>query len=497
MRKPAATSFAVLIGLILSAGLLAMVNGIGSRSLLLDEALFVRNVGKFPGGYFISMAPSAPLFYGASYGMAALFGKTEWAFRLIPLVFAFAGTLLLSIYLVRNHSKAPAAASVFLLASSVPLVHFAKNAHPYTADFFCSAVLLLLTLNLIRSFSRKTFFFWLGACALSVLFSFPSLFIVLCSAAVLLFSITSKHDRAALRTGLAGFAGLAVFVLALVVLLYGGQSSDRDLAYWAGGFPVNLHPLALAKFSLEQTEALLGYLFFNGTGGLAGLFLAAIGAAWFVRGRRTLDAVLCAGPAVLTLAASFAHKWPYGPVRTVLFLSPFFILLIAGGLEWVWKAASGRTQKIIAAGAMVLLLTPQSWVFRQAFVPAGDSEEAVKSLAAIVKPEIKTGDRFLVYYAAEVQFRFYFREYADQAVFQPWSDGGNRDALASFVRKNAGKKDGRFWLVFSHVAGAEDSCMVAEAGTSGNLLSSYSFRGCSAFLFDAGSRVRRDDAHSR
>jgi hypothetical protein len=483
-------AFPLLIGLVLLAGFLAMTNGIQTRSLLLDEALFVRNLTQFPGGYYISMAPSAPLFYGASYGLMALFGKSEWVFRLIPLLCAVTGIILLSLHLVRNFSRPVAAASVFLLATSLPLVYFAKNAHPYTADFLCSVFLLLLTEALIRSFSRRTFVLWLGVCAVSVVFSFPSLFVVLCSAAALGFSIVMKKDRAVLRSSLPGFAALAVTVLLLVVFIYGRQSSDRDLAYWAGGFPQSSHPLVLAKFAFEKTGALLGFLFFNGTGGLAGLFLVVTGGAWFVRTKKTLFALFCAGPAFFTLIASFAHKWPYGPVRTVLFLSPFFIVLIAAGLEWVWKAASNRAQKILVACAMVLLLLPQGWVLKQAFVPAGDSEEAVKTLSAAMKSQIADQDRFLVYYAAEVQFRFYFPEYTGRSVFQPWSDRGNRDALASFVRKNVEGKAGRFWLVFSHVEDKEDSCMASTAGKFGSLISSHSFPGCSAVLFETGAGAR-------
>jgi hypothetical protein len=485
MSKIAKISFPLLTGLVLLAGFLAMTNGIQSRSLLLDEALFVRNLTKFPGGYFISMAPSAPLFYGASYGLMALFGKSEWVFRLIPLLCAVAGTALLSIHLVRNFSKPAAGASVFLLALSSPLVHFAKNAHPYTADFFCSVVLLLLTLGLIQAFSKKTFLLWLGACAISAVLSFPSLFVVLCSAAALAVSAALKKDKAVCRLALPGFAGLFLYVLVLAVLLYRTQSSDRDLAYWAGGFPRNSNPIVLVRFAYEQTAALLGYLFFNNTGGLAGLLLAVTGAALLVRAKKSLAALFCAGPVVLTLLASFLHRWPYGPLRTVLFLSPFFIVMMAGGLEWVWKAASGRAQKTIVICAMSLMLVPQSWVLKQAFIPAGDSEEAVKTLARDVKSAIQDGDRFLVYYAGEVQFRFYFPGQVERSSFQLWSDRGNPVALSAFIQSHMEGKGGRIWIVFSHVSGAEDSLMTAAAGRFGKRVLSFSRPGCSAFLFEA------------
>jgi hypothetical protein len=483
----------VMAGL-LALGALAAADGIASRSLLLDEALFVRNVSKFPGGYFISMAPSAPLFYALSYAVSAAFGgASEWVFRLIPLLCALGVMALLSLHLTANFSRPVALVCALLAAFSVPLSHFSANAHPYTADVLCSAAMILAALKLIREFSGRTFAAWLAIAGVSVLFSFPALFTVVSCSAFLLLAEGVRKPGSRIKTMAPWLAGLGVYLALLLVLVFMKQSSDHsEYKYWSGCFPANRHPLVLARFAFARTEQALGYLFFNGKNGLIGLFLSVLGTAYFIRKRQVFAAALFWGPVLLALAASFFGKWPYGPLRTVLFLLPSFILLVAGGLEWIWQGASSRAAKAAAACAFALLLLPQAWVVKKAVVPARDSTEAVKSLSAAVKPEIREGDRFLVYYAAEVQFRFYFRQYLDRATFQPWSDRGNPEALEGFVRKEMEGKPGRFWLVFSHLEDGEDKIMISAAEKFGKIVSTHVFPGCGAALVEGENRHNTD-----
>ena len=478
----------VLAGLILCFGLLAMVNGIQSRSLLLDEALFVRNVTKFPAGYFISMAPSAPLFYTLSYILMSLVGKSEWVFRLIPLVCAVAGVVLLSVHLGRHFSRLVSLVSMFLLAFSVPLVYYASNAHPYTADFLCSAALLILTSRLTQAFDNRTWIVWLAASFVAVVSSFSSFFVILSCSAVLLSIEIGQTDRRVLRMKAVGLAGLAAYMLLLVVLVFSKQAADHsEYQYWFDCFPPSRNPFALAKFTYFKTEQALGFLFFNDRNGLIGLFLSLLGTFYWVRRKKSSIALLCWLPVVFTVLASFVQKWPYGPLRTVLFLLPFFLVLMAAGMELIWRTATGTPSRTILVAAFCLLLLPQSWMAKKAFVPAGDSEEAIKSLSTAMRPEIKNGDGFLVYYAAEVQFRFYFPQYINRAVFQPWSDRGNRSALEAFVEKQAKGQQDRFWLVFSHTSESEDRIMASAAEKFGRRVSSHAFQGCSAVLFEKGN----------
>jgi hypothetical protein len=396
-----------------------MAKGIVSRSLLLDGAFFVRNVAQFPSEYFIGSAPSAPLFYALARGLEALFGRAEWVYRVVPLAYTVAGVVLLAMHLIRQYTKPVVLVSVCLLALSCPLVNYAANAHTFAADFFATTVLLLTAFRLFENFSTRHWIAWLALAGLCLLFSFPALFTTFaCAATLTAMDIKTGRGRI-LRIKLAGLAVLSVFAAALVFSLYLRQATGRnDLNYWSVHFPASRHPLALAKFAYLNTLNAVGFLFFNGQNGLAGLFLAFLGGAFLIHKGRTPMLAACGTAIGITVLAAALQKWPYGAIRTVLFLVPAFLLPMAEGLELAWNSTKRRGSKALVGCAMASLVIPQTWVLKLTVMPAGDSEEAVKTLSRSMAPEIRDTDRFLVYYSAEVQFLHFFKDRVAQAVYQ-------------------------------------------------------------------------------
>jgi 4-amino-4-deoxy-L-arabinose transferase-like glycosyltransferase len=485
------TWFPLLLGLILLAGSLAMVNGIQSRSLFIDEAFFIRNVAKFPGGYFISMAPSAPLFYSFSYVLMNVLGKSEWVFRLTPFIGAVAGCAMLLLFLGKHFSKPAALISALLLVFSFPLNHYASNAHPFTVDFLCATALCLITHRLLREYSLRTWIGFVAVSLLSALSSFPSVFVIASCAAILLAVEAGRNDRRVLFEKIAGLAVLALSIGAVIVLLYLRQSSRPDLPFWADFLPPSRRPAALLKFAHSKTVLLFGFLFFFRDSGLAGLFLAVLGTAWFIGKKQTHFGLFCWMPLGLTIAASFAKKWPYGPVRTDLFLMPFLLILMASGMEWIWQSAANRASRVLVVCSLLLLPVPQAWMAKKIVVPAGDPEEAIKTLSRSVKHLIREGDVFLVYCGAEAEFRFYFPEQVPAAVFQPWSSKGNRKELESFVETAATGRSGRVWIIYGYLTKGDDEIMLTAAKRRGNSVLSRSAPGCGAVLFEFPDRAQR------
>lgn len=480
--------FSLLLGSILIAGALAMVNGIASKSLFLDEAFFIRNVVDFPSGYFISSAPSAPIFYSLSYLLMKLLGHSEWVFRLMPFACAAAGCAMVVWFLAGHFSKTAALVSALLLVGSYPLNHYASNAHPFTADFLCAVALCLITYSLLEAYSTRKWIGFIAASLVSALFSFPSLFVIAsCGAVLLAAGIRGKNSRI-LREKLAGLAVIGLAVGGLTLFLYMRQSVRSDLGYWAEFFPAGHGLSSLLKFGYFGTVRLFGYLFFFKDSGMAGLILAVLGTAWFFQNGRMLFGLFCWMPAGLAMAASLVRKWPYGPVRTDLFLMPFLLILMAAGMEWIRRSAASKLSKILVTASLLLLLVPQSWMVKKTFIPVGDPGEAVKTLSREVKPLIREGDVFLVYYGAESEFRYYFSEQVPRALFQPWDAKGDSRALGQFVEDSMSGRKGRVWIVFCYLTKGDDEIMLAAAGRHGTALLSRSAPDCSAHLFECGGR---------
>jgi len=464
---------------------MAMANGITVKSLLLDEAFFARNIMEFPEGYNRPSAPSAPLFYLVSYGMVLIFGNGEWVYRLLPLLSAIAGLILMILLLWKHYSRMAATLAIILLATSIPLIEYGGNAHPNATDFFCSALLLFITYHFTLRPSNRLWWLWI-VCSIAALgLSLPAVFVVMASSVIFLFRDIWKRQYTQLWQKMKGFIPLGIILFCLVLFVYLQKSGGRDdFPYWVIHFPDNIMPWTVFKWAFANTNALLGYLFWNSEYGLIGLFLILLGTAWFVLKKQYTLCFVCWGPVLLTIGAASLEKWPYGPLRIMLFLLPLFILLIGGGLESIWQSVQSRASKMVVFMACLLLLLPQSWILTRSIAHVEDSKEAMRSLSDAIKDEIMRDDVILVYYGADVQFQYYFPEYLDSAIIEPWSHSGDDYEIEYFVESNIRDIVGRFWLIFSHSQLKEDEFMLSVAEKYGQLLQSFAFPGCSAYLFE-------------
>jgi hypothetical protein len=244
----------------------------------------------------------------------------------------------------------------------------------------------------------------------------------------------------------------------------------------------------LLKFAHSNTQRLFGYLFFFKDSGIAGLVLAVLGTAWFVMKKKIQFGLFCWTPLVLTIAVSLFNKWPYGPVRTDLFLMPFLLILMSSGMEWIWRSAASRASKILVGASLLLLWAPEAWMVKKAVAPAGDPYQAIKTLSSEVKPLILEGDVFLVYYGADAEFRYYFPEQVPRAVFQPWTAKDDRGQIENFVDTGMSGRKGRVWILFCYLTKGDDEIMLTAAGRHGTLRLSRSAPGCSAHLFECVGR---------
>jgi len=465
---------------------LAMVNGIHVKSLLLDEAFFARNLQNFPQGYTYQSAPSAPLFYLISYTLVLLLGDAEWVLRLFPLITAVAGLLVMLRLVWKHFSRMTAVLTGILTASSIPLIEYGANAHPYATDFFCSVILLLSALAYLCQPSRNNWWVWIVVAFVSVTLSLPAVFVVVTFAVLLVVRDIQKRSFQDLRQKMTGLIPLALFMIALGVFLYLPKAGSRqDMFYWEGSFPESLLPWTVLKWAFTNTTAMLGYFFWSYQGGLIGLFLILLGTAWLLKKKQAVLCAVCWGPVILSAGVALFQKWPYGPIRVMLFALPFFVMLVASGLELVKDSVKTKVPRLVVLLAFITLLVPQSWILTRGFQHIEDSEEAVRSLSAAVQPDASEDDVFLVYYAAEVQFQYYFSSYMDQAVVQPWTQRGQVEQIRDFLESHIPEKGRRFWLIFSHVVGDEDALMVSMAESSGRLIRSYTYPGCGAYLFES------------
>jgi len=448
---------ALFAGLILLGILARLRQYLFNRALWLDEAMLALNIinRSFSGllkplGY----DQGAPLgFLMALKLVVSLFGKSEYAFRLIPFLASCFALVLLYCWGRRLTGPLGLAFLLGVFTASYRLVSYAVEAKQYSSDMALTLALYLLAFHFFDSEPNQWDFVILAIGGSAALwFSHPVLFTLGGIGLVLLFKYFHTRDRQrliyTLGTGL--FWGTNFTILYFIQ--FRGLAKNYALTnFWAEYF------MPMPPWS--------NWLWFKGT--FSGLFHNPLGLAephnailiLFILGLAVLFhrhwqwSLTFIVSILLTLIASTIHKYPFG-ARMILFLMPGFALGIGEGIESVRKLF-GRV-KLPSMGWIVgvslaggLLFQPAAFGWENFAKPK--KSEDIRPAMAFLAQNRKTGDVIYVYPGGVPAFRFYAAHYGFKEAdfiagtgydvpFQHYLDEIDR-----FI----GQK--RVWVLFSHL----------------------------------------------
>lgn len=472
---------------------------LGRASLWLDEAWVANAILR---GTFDSVAlRTTPLGFAlAVAAVVQIAGPTEWAFRLVPFLFAVAALpVFFSAALVCTQSRRAAIVAVTLLATNLPLLIYARTFKPYTADIFFAALLVLLAERIAQRGTSRAWIAYAVAVGVAPLWSFPSVFVGAAAALALLTDAFRARTWPALKPWLITHAAVALAVVPFGVAFLLAYRSHTLLAMigdtWSDGYPPTGVLEAVTWYG-SQLHTLLAYLW--PPLGLPMLWLIAVGLVAVVR-QQPRQAVLFVAPLVLVTIAALAHAYPFEPLnggRLLLFLLPGLVLLTAIGIQshWLWRRIAG-------VGAMALVALPVLMGITIGGAPLATIRSTFTNEVGplLADWEAASGDLVYVYYAAGDAFQFYAPEYR-QPLFPP---GERRVVHADGVTVVFGSdlderpweyaqalrtellewKPKRLWLVFSHVLLQQDLVLVQTAMDCGYLDDHVSTPGADLYLF--------------
>jgi hypothetical protein len=381
-----------------------------NRSLSIDEAALCRILierswtGLVGPLDYAQVEPPGFLFVQKS--ALSLFGNSEAALRLFPLLCGIGSLWLMWAVLRRIVTLLPTVIGLTLFAVSPSLIDYSARAKQYSTEVAASIVVLLVAINLFRGQATTKRAFWLGALgALMSAFSFSVVFMLIAAAATSAIAAMRNREVAwPLLIAAAWWSFGAAF--GVVVGRFSMTSTDALYMNWfweAGFMPFSLgwrydiawlwHRL-LGVFSFTaQYRAPWGWL---------GLWLLGI---WSLE-RRGLQAaaLLLALPMALTMIAAVFHQYPLQWGRIELFLLPAVMILVAEGVEWCRRLSDGRTRWLCTAPAAIVLILGVSSVVanREAFDDAG-----VKQALRYVKSNWRPADHLYVYHGDAQQFLYY------------------------------------------------------------------------------------------
>lgn len=379
------------------------------RSLWLDEAMLARNLVDRPIAGLLR-----PLDHnqGAPVGFLLvqkltilLLGPSEWSLRLVPLalgvwsLFLFAG-------LVRRLVGPTAALAGLALFALAPALAMASSKQ-YGVDVWSALVLLTLTLRLMeRGYRRADYALLAGAGAGLIWVSHPAPVMLASAGSVLVLThVASRQWANAVAAMTAAGGWLASFAWNYLACTRHLHANSYLAAYWQDGFPPSgaTAPEHLAWLG----QALLGSLepHVKGQRFLA-CALLTLGAAGLRRSPRRLG--LLALPVLVSLALAAAGLLPFLG-RLILFLVPFYYMLIAAGLDALLQARGRLPRGAGLAALLVLLWQPGLDVRRQLFRPL--RWEETRDALAYISGRARPGDVLFVHPNATHTFAFYERFY--------------------------------------------------------------------------------------
>lgn len=441
------------LALVLAGFILRLRQYLVNRSLWLDEAMLADNiVSRSFGGltHWLDYDQQAPIGFLWSQKTAVLvFGNNEYALRLLPFL-AGCAALVLMYLLTRRLPSLSGNTALALFVVSDTLIYYTSEAKQYIVDVSLALGLLMLFLHLDQRGWRPRGHILFGAIgALALWFSHPAIF-TLASLGLLLFIKTARQKSlpALGWTLITGGMWLASFTAFYVLFLRRSVTADVLLDYWGDAFlPFSARAgswlaAAFDNFSIFaaglETPMLL-----NAALALAGLILLA-------RRDRQLAAALSL-PALLVLAASAAHAYPFAG-RMLLFLTPTIFILLGEGLGTIGlllRTKSSASFWILSLLAVVLILFNTQTTAQNFMAPK--MREHIRPTMEYLRDSRRDSDPIYVYYWAEPAVRYYAPKYG----FSP-SDfiiGADHHDQPELYRAelDALRGNSRVWFLFSHV----------------------------------------------
>lgn len=462
-----------------------------NRSLTEGEAALALNIvnrsydGLFQPLDYVQAAPVG--FLLVQRFMILLFGNTEIAMRLFPLV---AGILVLVLfYYVARRILTPTARTIGLIIFIVGdhLIYFASEVKQYSTDVFWTLCIILLVLWLIK---HKTallpviLYSLVGA--LSLWFSHPALFIVSACSLVIIIALIKERSWSVLsRFLIIMIVPIASFILNYQLILDAGARNQQLIDFWQSAFmpfpPSRFKDLAWYPYVFLRTFKFpIGLSVY--TLGLAVLSFIS-GFFLMLRTKKKLLAILIL-PVFLTLVASAVHRYPFEG-RLILFLTPMFVIIIAEGLDFLRKGIARYHFPSSILVVVFFLAYPIGLACYRLVIPRAPEElrPVLRYVAECKRPT----DSIYLYYASVHAYRYYATRFGFDPDIQPGIEARN-DWTRYYYDIERYIGNDRVWFLFSHVASTygvdEEQLFVSYLNRIGKQLDYFPAPGAAAYLYD-------------
>jgi uncharacterized membrane protein len=493
----------ILLWTILIAGIsFRLVQYFFDRSLWLDETSLAINIVQ--RGYSGLLHPLdhnqiAPvLFLLIERFFITLLGPSGYAFRLFPLLSALCSMPLF--YIVVNKltgDRRIALISVFIFSFSSMMIYYSSEVKQYATDVLCTLALVYFFQEATSAGNKRKWLYLLGISGIiSIFLSNISVILLLVFTFYFIF-IFIKNRKAEIPVLITGTILWAFFGLYFLLFIFHHPNEARMIAYWKNDFmPLNIFSLhfwqwmftaftstfgSLISFYNPQTLQIIIYvcLYF---------IMMMTGTFYLFRDKKWKLLYLLVAPILIHLIISAFHRYPFN-TRLILYLYPFFIILISTGFisfyDEMKKVVRNRWIPYIFL-AFALLIIPVEMV---KIFPL--QREEIRDSISFMNENISPGQEIYLYYGACQAFEFYketgFVRFDNKATRGRMNKTEWSKYIAEINRQN-----GQVWLLFSHIypfnkPETEETYIVKNLGLDWKLLKQFHAKGSAAYLVERSS----------
>jgi len=387
-----------------------------NRSFWADESwlalnIVQRSLGGLSGSLGFNQA--APIGFLAVEKVAgAVFGYSEYALRVFPLLCGIAA-LPAFVWLARRIVSPPAAAfAVLLLSVSDALIYYSSELKPYETDVLAAVLITAAGVELVRDRrpgDRRAVYVAAAIGLVALPFSFAAAFIAVSVAATLAAALFLERRwrgwNAVAVVAVMTLAALALAAFAASRVRHVRQSFEGSGSRFMGvsGSSSPLHAVNVFATDLAAGLGLPQARPWNQIEKVAFVCML-LGAVVLIR-RQWKHAALLLLPFVLVFAAAGVHVYPL-LVRTVLFLLPVVALLIAEGVTAVGRLVPHRLG-VVAAVAVAALLAAGPVSLAATHLVHPRKHEEIKPVLEYMRREWRPGDVLYVHFGAQYALLYY------------------------------------------------------------------------------------------
>lgn len=441
----------LMVSLVLLGFLLRLVCYLQDRCLFIDEANVARNIYErsfqgltLPLNYE-QYAP--PLFLWMVKFCTLLFGYSEYAFRLFPLLCGLGSLVLMSQVLKLFAGIRGIWYAMAILATGIIYVRYGAELKQYECDILITLILLLLALKVdIMKWSGPKFMLCWGVVgAVAVWWSMPSVFILSGVAFYYLYNCRKSGNQARILWLVIVGVFWAIQFAVYYFFILRNQIGSEYLKNCHKDF--FLYPWPATREMREQdiTVFVKSIAAMGGKWTLSVVFHVtsmAVGTFWLLM-RHRAKALLILVPICALIGAAMGSQYALTP-RLILFVMPLLLILVAKGLELMLTIQSMIVRAMLISVALINIYNLGAF---NLFFTRLENEEITKTMAFAVENNLRS-DRLYVHNGAMPAYLYYTTIHPNK---QHWNQISNAHILQwnSNYDSIALQIQGRFALLYS------------------------------------------------